>query len=148
MTEDGMDKAFIEAYYAAYNSEDPAALREFYADDVVLTSAQGELRGAAAILDTYRFLTGQFYDRMTPTRIEIDGTRAVVDITDVFTAKQDVADFMGVALSKGQSLELRLRGTYTVKESTVKEGTAKKSTVEEGANNDKKFVRIAIELLS
>jgi ketosteroid isomerase-like protein len=128
-----MDKAFIEAYYAAYNSEDPLALSQFYADDVVLTSAQGELRGAATILDTYRFLTGQFYDRMTPTRIDIDGLRAVVDITDIFTAKQDVADFMGVALAKGQSLELRLRGTYTIKE---------------GAHNEKKFTRIVIELLN
>lgn len=108
-----MDKAFIENYYTAYNSEDPTALRAFYADDVVLVSAQGELRGADAILDTYRFLTGQFYDRMTPTRIDIDGNRAVVDIVDVFTAKRDVADFMGRALRQGEVLELKLRGTYT-----------------------------------
>jgi ketosteroid isomerase-like protein len=125
--DNAMNKEFIEAYYTAYNSEDAAALRNFYADDVVLVSKQGELRGAPAILETYRFLTGQFVDRMTPTRIAIDGANAVVDITDVFTAKQDVADFMGVALKRGEALELRLRGTYTV-------------------GSDKKFVRIVIEL--
>jgi len=124
-----MNRQFIEAYYAAYNSEDPALLQTFYADDVVLISAQGELLGAAAILATYRFLIEQFYDRMTPERIVIDGDTAVVDITDIFTAKRDVADFMGVALRAGETLELRLRGTYTV------------------AANDKKFTRIVIELL-
>lgn len=121
-----LDKTFIKSYYSTYNSEDAAALRSFYADDVVLVSAQGELRGADAILETYRFLTGQFVDHMTPTQIDIDGPQAVVEITDVFTAKQDVADFMGVALRKGETLELRLRGTYTVENS--------------------KFVRIVIEL--
>ena len=101
-------------YYRTYNSEDPAALRAFYADDVVLVSAQGELRGPDAILGTYAFLTGQFFDRMTPTDIAVDGDTAVVAITDCFTAKVDVADFMGVALKKGESLELALRGTYTI----------------------------------
>jgi ketosteroid isomerase-like protein len=121
-----LDKAFIEAYYSAYNSEDPVALRRFYADDVVLVSAQGELRGADAILETYAFLTGQFFDHMTPTRIDIEGNRAVVEIADVFTAKRDVADFMGMALQEGEKFELLLRGTYTVK--------------------DDRFVRIEIEL--
>jgi hypothetical protein len=121
-----LDKAFMEAYYSTYNSEDPDALRAFYADDVVLISAQGELRGADAILETYALLTAQFYDHMTPTRIDIDGNRAVVEIADVFTAKRDIADFMGMALSEGEKLELLLRGTYTV---------------EQG-----RFVRIEIEL--
>ncbi|HSB96860.1 MAG TPA: nuclear transport factor 2 family protein [Spongiibacteraceae bacterium] len=127
-----MNRQFIEAYYAAYNSEDPTLLQKFYADDVVLISAQGELRGAAAILATYRFLTEQFYDRMTPEQIVIDGNTAVVDIIDIFTAKRDVADFMGMALRAGETLELRLRGTYTVA----------------AAVNDKKFTRIVIELLA
>ena len=101
-------------YYHTYNSEDPAALRAFYADDVVLLSAQGELRGPDAILGTYTFLTGQFFDRMTPTDIAVDGDTAVVAVTDRFTAKVDVPDFMGVALKQGESFELALRGTYTI----------------------------------
>ena len=59
-------------------------------------------------------LTGQFLDRMTPTHIAVDGDTAVVAITDRFAARVDVADFMGVALKKGESLDLSLRGTYTI----------------------------------
>lgn len=109
-----MNEAFMASYYAAYNSEDPAALRAFYADDVVLVSAQGELRGADAILDTYTAITRQFQDRMTPLSIGIEGNRAVVAIRDVFTARQDIADFMGMALKQGESFEWKLRGTYTL----------------------------------
>ena len=107
-------EALMRDYYRTYNSEDPAALRAFYHEDVVLVSAHGEMHGADAILDSYRFLTGQFLDRMTPTHIAVDGDTAVVAITDRFTARVDVADFMGVALKKGESLELSLRGTYTI----------------------------------
>lgn len=107
-------EALMRDYYRTYNSEDPAALRAFYHEDVVLVSAQGEMHGPDAILDSYRFLTGQFLDRMTPTHIAVDGDTAVVAITDRFTARVDVADFMGVALKKGESLDLSLRGTYTI----------------------------------
>jgi ketosteroid isomerase-like protein len=101
-------------YYNTYNSENPTALRGFYADDVVLVSAQGETSGADAIIGVYQYLTAQFLDQMTPTAISINGDTAIVDITDRFTAKVDVADFMGVALKKGESVELKLRGTYTL----------------------------------
>lgn len=104
----------LRDYYATYNREDPEALRGFYADDVVLVSAQGELKGPEGILGMYAFLTAQFHDRMTPTAIRIEGDTAVVDITDVFTAKTDIADFMGAALKQGESLTLKLRGTYTI----------------------------------
>ena len=56
-------EALMRDYYRTYNSEDPAALRAFYHEDVVLVSAQGEMHGPDAILDSYRFLTGQFLDR-------------------------------------------------------------------------------------
>jgi len=101
-------------YYTTYNSENPVALRAFYTNDVVLVSAQGETRGPDAIIGVYQFLTAQFLDQMTPTAISVSGDTAVVDITDRFTAKVDVPDFMGVALKKGESFELKLRGTYTI----------------------------------
>jgi ketosteroid isomerase-like protein len=111
-----VDKESIEAYYAAYNSGDPAALKPFYADDVVLLSAQGEVRGSAALIDTFLFITQQFVDQMTPQSIVIEGSRAVVEIEDVFTAKQDVADFLGRALRKGDSFKLNLCGVYEFSE--------------------------------
>ena len=100
----------MRSYYRTYNSEDPAALRAFYADDVVLVSAEGEMRGPDAIVAMYRYLIGQFSDQMTPTAIRSAGDTAVVEITDRFTAKVDVADFMGASLKQGQSLEPRPRG--------------------------------------
>lgn len=109
-----IDKALMESYYEAYNSGDADALQRFYAPDVVLVSAQGRIEGRAALLDTYRWITGQMQDRMTPDSILIDGNRAAVEISDVFTARQDVADFLGRSLHRGESFSIRLCGIYTL----------------------------------
>jgi hypothetical protein len=95
-----------------YNSEDPESLQNFYHPEVELTSAEGIIKGADALLATYRELISQFYDRMTPCYITFEDDSAVVDILDRFTAKRDVEDFMGVAMSAGESFSLHLRGKY------------------------------------
>jgi ketosteroid isomerase-like protein len=107
-----MNKDWIKSYYTTYNKGDAAALRKFYADDIVLTSASGEIRGAEAMIGTYQYITGQFIDQMTPDSILLEGYRAAVEITDVFTAKVDVADFLGRQLKKGDSFTLQLCGIY------------------------------------
>lgn len=104
----------LRQYYDTYNSEDPEALAAFYHPDVVLTSAQGVLEGVEAILDTYRSIIAVFQDRMEPLSIAVDGDIAEVVINDTFTARQDVDDFMGVPVAKGDTLELRLLGKYHV----------------------------------
>ncbi len=115
-----MSVELMQAYYKTYNSEDSAALRKFYHEDVVLTSAQGEQNGADAIIGTYQYLIDLFHDQMTPTSIDIisdDGTgkiTAQVKITDCFTAKKPVDDFMGQSLAIGESFELKLQGTYEI----------------------------------
>ena len=118
-----MNREFFERYYQTYNSENPDALRTFYADDVVLLSAQGEQRGVDAIVDTYRYLIANFEDRMTPDSILIDGDRAAIEITDVFTARQDVDNFMGTALKAGEKLTLKLCGIYQVKNQKITHAT-------------------------
>ncbi|MBB3048575.1 limonene-1,2-epoxide hydrolase [Litorivivens lipolytica] len=118
-----LDRSFFESYYATYNSEAPEALAAFYADDVLFTSAQGTSTGKEAILQTYGWLISQFEDRMTPDSILIDGNRAAIEITDVFTARADVADFMGVSLKKGEQLTLKLCGIYTVENQKITEAT-------------------------
>lgn len=120
-----VDAAFMQAYYAAYNSEDPARLGPFYHPEVELHSAAGVLRGPEAILQTYAYLTARFHDRMTPERISTAGATATVEITDRFTAKQDVPDFMGRSLQRGEELVLRLRGTYE-----LQDGAFRRITVE------------------
>lgn len=109
-----MDKAFMENYYRTYNSEDAEALRAFYADDVVMVSAAGETTGPEVILETYRYLISVFHDKMTPDNIDISGDTAVVDITDRFEAKTEVDDFLGQKFAAGDTMTLKLRGTYVV----------------------------------
>ena len=109
-----LNKAFMESYYDAYNSGDKQALSRFYGEGIVLVSAQGEIRGRAALLATYDWITGQMLDQMTPESILIDGRRAAVEINDTFTAKHSVSDFLGRALREGESFSMRLCGLYTL----------------------------------
>lgn len=114
-----LSREFFERYYTTYNSENPEALETFYAENVEFTSAQGTSHSRESILQTYRYLISLFEDRMTPDSILIDGDRAAVEITDVFTARDDVADFMGTTLKKGEQLTLQLCGIYTVKNNQI-----------------------------
>ena len=109
-----MDEAFMRGYYEAYNSEDEGRLSAFLADDVVLMSAQGEQRGKDAYLATYSAIIADFTDRMTPDDIAIADGTAIVSITDRFTARHDVADFLGRSFAKGEGFTLKLEGTYRV----------------------------------
>ncbi len=114
-----MNEEFFRGYYEAYNSEQEARLREFLAEDLLLVSAEGEERGIDAYLKTYRYITDNFHDRMTPEEIRIDGDTATVDIIDHFTAKKDVPDFLGRVFEKGQDFTLSLRGTYLVRDGKI-----------------------------
>ena len=107
-----MDETFMRGYYTAYNSANPERLAPFLADDVVLVSAQGESRGKEAYLATYRGIIALFTDQMTPEEITVDGNSATVRITDRFTAKADVPDFLGQSYAKGQGFTLRLLAKY------------------------------------
>jgi len=107
-----MNEGFMRGYYEAYNSEDESRLGAFLADDVVLVSAQGEQRGKEAYLATYRAIVADFTDRMTPDEIVVDGDSATVKITDRFTARHDVADFLGQTFKKGGGFTLKLSGNY------------------------------------
>jgi hypothetical protein len=102
----------MQSYYTTYNGEDPDALARYYASDVVFETAQGSSVGVAPILDTYRYLISVFSDQMTPDSITISGDTAIVAITDRFEAKQAIADFMGQSFAPGDTLVLKLRGTY------------------------------------
>jgi len=107
-----LNREFMQAYYQTYNAEDPVGLRRFYRDDVVMQSPAGEIRGPEAILDTYRQIIAVFEDRMTPERIDIDSDTAVVQITDRFTARVAVPDFLGRSFAPGDRFDLKLVGHY------------------------------------
>jgi hypothetical protein len=109
-----MDSTFMESYYNTYNSENPEALKGFYHQDVELTSSQGVQRGVDSIMKTYSYLISVFHDKMTPDKISSSGNITEVIITDKFTAKEDIADFMGMSLTQGDTFTLHLRGVYEV----------------------------------
>ncbi len=102
----------MECYYQTYNTENVDSLASYYHPEVELTSEAGVMKGAEAVLATYRQIIGIFHDKMTPTSIHIDGQIAIVAIIDRFTAKVDVEDFLGMQVAAGESFELKLRGTY------------------------------------
>ncbi len=114
-----MSRAFFEAYYHTYNREDPEALRAFYHDELELRSSQGVLRGAEAVLDTYRQLIRQFRDQMTAEHISVSDGRVQVRIRNQFTAKCPVADFMGQSLAAGESMTLSLLASYQLRDGKI-----------------------------
>ena len=71
------------------------------------------------MIATYEQLITMFEDRMTPENIMIDGDFAAVEITDSFTAKMDIEDFLGQALKQGEKLTLNLCAVYKVKDDQI-----------------------------
>ncbi|SFR90276.1 nuclear transport factor 2 family protein [Sphingomonas jatrophae] len=114
-----MSEETMRAYYAAYNAEDPAHLGALLDDHVVLTSAAGEQRGRDAYLATYAYMIGLFVDRMEPVEIAADADGATVRITDRLTAREDIPDFMGQRLAKGQTITLDLVGRYRIRDGRI-----------------------------
>ena len=86
---------------------------------VMLVSAMGEQRGRDAYLATYAFMTGAFIDRMHPESIDIADNVATVRIRNELTARQDIPEFMGQPVAKGQQIVLNLVGTYTIVNGTI-----------------------------
>jgi hypothetical protein len=118
-----MEKEFFESYYRTYNSEDPQALSEFYHEDVVIRSAQGEQTGKETMVGTYKYIISKFTDQMTPKNIIIQGDQAAIEIHDRFEAKEDVDDFLGQKFAKGDTFELNLCAVYKVEGNKIKDIT-------------------------
>jgi ketosteroid isomerase-like protein len=114
-----MTAGLMRSYYEAYNSGDADELSAILDPDVVLVSAMGTQSGRDAYLATYRFMTGQFIDRMEPQQIDAVGEVVTVCIRDTLIARADIADFLGQPVSKGQQLVLDLIGRYTVRDGRI-----------------------------
>jgi len=111
--------AMLRHYYEQYNSEDPEAMRGLLADNVVLESAAGRIEGVDAYIDMYRYMIGTFVDQMTPDAISVEGDEITAEITDVLTAREDVGDFMGASLRKGERMTLQLTGCYRITDGRI-----------------------------
>ena len=109
-----MVEALMRSYYTAYNAVDAEALRALLAPNVALVSALGTQEGRDAYLATYAFMTGNFIDQMHPQSIKVAGNVATVRIRNDLTARNDIPDFMGQPIARGQQIVLDLVGKYTI----------------------------------
>lgn len=114
-----MTETLMRSYYAAYNAVDAETLKAILAPDVTLVSAMGTQAGRDAYLATYAFMTGNFIDQMHPGSIEVAGEVATVRIRNELTARNDIPDFMGQRIAKGQQIVLDLVGTYTLADGRI-----------------------------
>lgn len=113
-------KEFMRRYYETYNSADPQALAGFYHPEVRLLSANGELVGRDALLQTYQFIIERFQDQITPRSLLAEGDRVVVEIHDELVARVVVPDFLGQDFRAGASLVLSLCGIYQVVDGQIR----------------------------
>lgn len=109
-----MVEALMRSYYTAYNAVDAEALRDLLAPNVALVSALGTQEGRDPYLATYAFMTGNFIDQMYPQSIEVTGNVATVRIRNDLTARNDIPDFMGQPIARGQQIVLDFVGKYTI----------------------------------
>lgn len=108
-----MDKAFLDEYFAAYNSEDSERLSVYYADDVVVCYDNNTHIGKASVLETYRYIQRMFEDRMTVNSVFVQGDKAVVEIENRFVARRDAESFLGRDLKQGESFVMYVIGEFT-----------------------------------
>lgn len=113
------DEAFFRSYYEAYNSGEPARLSALLHDDVILISAQGEVKGKSAYLEMYRTMTTLFDDKMRPEKILVSSEGAKIDIHDRLRARQIIPDFLGRSFAPGDEMVLLLTGRYQLRDGLV-----------------------------
>ena len=114
-----MLKQLMSDYFSAYNAGDEAGLTALLAPEVTLVSDQGAIFGRAAYLDLYRQMTSLFIDQMTPLDLKEDDDRVRVQIENTLTARNDIADFMGMSLKAGGNIILQLKATYRFKNQQI-----------------------------
>ena len=109
---DGVE--LLRRYYAAYNRGDEAGLRACLAEDVAIVPAEGMAQevGIAAYLAAYRRSRALFEDVMEPQAMTGDAGEVRVTLINRLTARENVADFFGMALRKGETLSLLLDARY------------------------------------
>jgi len=113
-------RAALQSYMAAFQARDYDRFGKFYTDDVTLEMGEAPpVKGREAVLAYYRAL----FDRVDEDvqQSAIDETDHVISMEGVarFGAKQDDPDFAFGALKQGESLEMRLRTQYDLREGLI-----------------------------
>lgn len=113
-------KEVMERYYRRYDQGDEDALRDLLDDHVSVSRPDGT--GSVGIEDyliTYRATAVLFFDEMRPRTIAAIGSEVVVDLVNALTAKQDVENFFGMSVRKGQTLSLELDARYRITDGRI-----------------------------
>jgi hypothetical protein len=110
-------QAAFQAYCAAFSGAEFERFAKFYTDDVVLhlTGSIGDIYGKEGIVAFYRPMFERVRETVLPEHLEFGDDRIVFDAISRFTAVEDAPDFVVGPLQKGESYDVPVRVTYTLR---------------------------------
>ncbi len=120
--------AAYRAYAAAFSNGDPARYTRFYTDDVeLLLGSVPPMRSKQAIADFYTAMFKRVRESVTVHSITATEGEIVSNCTSRFTAIADAPDFAGGPLAEGDSLEVRVSVTYSLREGLIERIAVKRA---------------------
>ena len=107
----------FQAYLDAFNADDYAGFRGYYADDVLLVlGGKRELKGAQTIIDFYKGVKAQTSRQIKAVRVIIGEDGIAAELASTFTALEDIPDLLAKPLKKGESYSHVTFALYDVKD--------------------------------
>src|SRR5271167_3165771 len=99
-----MTEAHFRAYLDAFNRDDYAGFRKYYADDVLLVlGGARELRGAQAIIDFYKVVKAKTRRQIAVNTLVIGEHGIAAELSSTFVALEDIPDLLAKPLKRGES---------------------------------------------
>ena len=112
--------AAYRAYASAFSNGDASRYTRFYTDDVVLDlSSLPPIETAKGIAAFYDVMFQSVRETLTIHTIDANDERIEVDCTSTFTAIEDAPDFVVGALAKGDSVDVHILASYTLRDGYI-----------------------------
>jgi len=112
--------AAYRAYASAFSNGDASRYTRFYTDDVVLDlSSLPLIETAKGIAAFYDVMFQSVRETLTIHTIDANDERIEVDCTSTFTAIEDAPDFVVGALAKGDSVDVHILASYTLRDGYI-----------------------------
>ena len=96
------ERAWFEAYLAAFNAHDFAGFGAYYAPDIAFFGQAATLSGRAAVLDFYRGVNARLDERVDLLRFHGGADGLAAEIRTTLDARVDWPDFPTGPLRKGE----------------------------------------------
>lgn len=96
-------------------ADEPAFVRKFYTEDLVVEGPQGTIRGQEEWLRTLTFVHDRVKETLQPVTVMQDGDTILAEIRGVFTATADRSDFPYGPLKKGEAVTVKMLAKYEVR---------------------------------